>query len=160
MNRNWLWSVLLFELFSLHLMFLLIRFKFRRNKKKPKTVQSWCHQKMIIKRRAFTPYTISLLLYYNLFDIKECVELMSVQIWQLSSPIWEFSVLESGILLTHWIGGKYLVFLSSLSVKTRDSSAFSVCIFFEESVFIFQFLNDKMHSYVKQNIIYDSKIEK
>ena len=31
----------------------------------------------------------------------------------------------------------------------RDSSAFSVCILFEESVFIFQFLDDKMHNYVK-----------
>ena len=50
--------------------------------------------------------------------------------------------------------------LSSRSVKMRDSSAFSVCIFFEESVFIFQFLNDKMHNYVKQNIIHHSKIEK
>ena len=40
-------------------------------------------------------------------------------------------------------GGKYLVFLSSRSVQMRDSSAFSVCTFIEESVFIFQFLNDK-----------------
>ena len=44
-------------------------------------------------------------------------------------------------------GGKYLVFLSSRSVQMRDSSAFSVCTFFEESVFIFQFLNDKIHTY-------------
>ena len=29
----------------------------------------------------------------------------------------------------------------------RDASDFSVCIFFEEIVFIFQFLNDKMHNY-------------
>ena len=49
-------------------------------------------------------------------------------------------------------GGKYLVFLSSRSVQMRDSSAFSVCIFFEESMLIFQFLNDEMHNYVKQSI--------
>ena len=30
----------------------------------------------------------------------------------------------------------------------RDSSAFSVCIFFEESVFILQFLDDEIHSHV------------
>ena len=57
-------------------------------------------------------------------------------------------------------GGKFLVFLSSRFVKLRDSSAFSVCIFFEENVFIFQFLNDEIHSYVLFDIIVCSKIEK
>ena len=57
-------------------------------------------------------------------------------------------------------GAKYLVFVSSRSVKMRDSSTFSVCILFEESVFIFQFLNDKMHNYVKQNINVQSIIQK
>ena len=42
------------------------------------------------------------------------------------------------------IGGKYLVFVSSCSVKMRGSSAFSVCILFEENVFIFQFLDDEI----------------
>ena len=56
------------------------------------------------------------------------------------------------------LGGKYLTFLSSRSVKMRDSSAFSVCLFFEESVFIFQFLNDEMHNYVKHNC-FSLKIE-
>ena len=37
------------------------------------------------------------------------------------------------------LGGKYLLFFSSRSVKMRDSSAFSVCILFEENVFIFNF---------------------
>ena len=50
-------------------------------------------------------------------------------------------------------GGKYLVFLSSRSVKMSDSSAFSVCILFEKSVFIFQFLNIKMHNYASFDII-------
>ena len=36
------------------------------------------------------------------------------------------------------VGGKYLVFLSSRSVKMSNSSTFSVCIFLGESVFIFQ----------------------
>ena len=57
-------------------------------------------------------------------------------------------------------GGKFLVFLSSRFVKLRDSSAFSVCIFFEENVFIFQFLNDKMHCYVKHNITVNFIIQK
>ena len=42
----------------------------------------------------------------------------------------------------------------------RDSSALSVCIFFEESVFIFQFLDDEIHSYDLFDIIVHSKIEK
>ena len=46
------------------------------------------------------------------------------------------------------LGAKYLVFVFSRSVKMRASSAFSVCILFEESVFIFQLLNNKMQSYV------------
>ena len=58
------------------------------------------------------------------------------------------------------LGGKYLVFLSSRSVKMRGFSAFSVCIFFEESVFIFQFLNDKMHNYVLFDIIVHFIIQK
>ena len=56
-------------------------------------------------------------------------------------------------------GGKYLVFVSSCSVKMRDL-AFSVWILFEESVFIFQFLNNKMHKCVKQNLIVHSIIQK
>jgi hypothetical protein len=49
------------------------------------------------------------------------------------------------------LGAKYFVFVSSRSVKIRASSAFSVCILFEESVFIFQFLNDKMHCQTQHN---------
>ena len=43
-------------------------------------------------------------------------------------------------------------FLSRLVLSKRENLAFSVCILFEESVFIFQILNDKMDNYVKQNI--------
>ena len=42
----------------------------------------------------------------------------------------------------------------------KDSSAFSVCILFEENVFLFQFLNDEMHDYVKKNIIVHFIIQK
>ena len=58
------------------------------------------------------------------------------------------------------LGAKYLVFLSSRSVKMRDSSAFSVCILFEESVFIFQFLNNKMHNYALFDVIVHFVIQK
>ena len=50
--------------------------------------------------------------------------------------------------------------LKKLILSPRDSSAFSVCILFEENVFIFQFLNDEIHSYVLFDIIVHSKIEK
>ena len=55
----------------------------------------------------------------------------------------EQSIIKSKMFEYKESGGKYLVFLSSHFVKMRDSSAFSVCTFFEESVFLFQFLNDK-----------------
>ena len=42
----------------------------------------------------------------------------------------------------------------------RGSSAFSVCILFEDNVFIFQFLNDKMYSYVVFDIIVHFIIKK
>ena len=58
------------------------------------------------------------------------------------------------------LGGKYLAFVSSRSVKMRGSSAFSVYILFEENVFIFKFLNDKIHSYVVFDTILHSIIQK
>ena len=47
-----------------------------------------------------------------------------------------------------YLGGKYLVFVSSRSVKMRGSSAFSVCRFFRKV------------DYVKQNIIVHFIIQK
>ena len=47
------------------------------------------------------------------------------------------------------LGGKYLVFLSSRSVKMRGFSFLSLY----KSLFIFQFFNVKMYNYDKQNII-------
>ena len=48
-------------------------------------------------------------------------------------------------------------FFSAL-VQMREFSVFSVCILFEESVCIFQFLNDKMHR--KQNMTVNVIIQK
>ena len=53
-------------------------------------------------------------------------------------------------------GGKYLVFVSSRSVKMRGFSFLSLY----KSVFIFQFLNVKMYNYGKQNIIVNFIIKK
>jgi hypothetical protein len=61
------------------------------------------------------------------------------------------------------LGAKYLVFVSSRSLKTRELSFALFGNFlrlFEESVFVFQFLNDKIHNYVKQNIIVNFIIQK
>ena len=51
-------------------------------------------------------------------------------------------------LFVKYFGAKYLVFISSRSVKMKASSAFSICIIFEKSAFIFQFLNNKMYRYI------------
>ena len=50
-------------------------------------------------------------------------------------------------LLNGVLGGKYLFFVSSGSVKMRGFSFLSLY----KSVFIFQFLNVKMYDYEKQN---------
>ena len=51
------------------------------------------------------------------------------------------------------LGAKYLVFVSSRSVKLRELSFAQFVDFFWESVCFFQFWNDKIHNYVKENII-------
>jgi hypothetical protein len=61
------------------------------------------------------------------------------------------------------IGAKYLVIVSSRSLKMGEFSFAQFGNFlrlFDESVFIFQFLSDKIHNYVKQNIIVNFVIEK
>ena len=59
-------------------------------------------------------------------------------------------------ILTDQLGGKYLVFVSSRSVKMRGFSFLSLY----KSLFIFQFLNVKMYNYGKQNIIVNFIIKK
>ena len=51
-------------------------------------------------------------------------------------------------------------FLSPLVLSKWEDLAFSVCMLFEESVFIFQFLNNKMHNYVLFNTFVHFFIQK
>ena len=51
-------------------------------------------------------------------------------------------------------------FLSPLVLSKWEDLAFSVCMLFEESVFIFQFLNNKMHNYVLFNTFVHFIIQK
>ena len=59
----------------------------------------------------------------------------------------------------YYFGAKYLVFVSSRSFKMRELS-FAQFAYFLGQVFIFQFLNDKIHNYVKQNITVNFIIKK
>ena len=54
------------------------------------------------------------------------------------------------------LGGKYLLFVSSRSVKMRGFSFLSLY----KSLFIFQILNVKMYNYGKENIIVNFIIKK
>ena len=58
--------------------------------------------------------------------------------------------------MTRYLGGKYLFFVSSRSVKMRGFSFLSLY----KSVFIFQLLNVKMYNYGKQNTIVNFIIKK
>ena len=61
------------------------------------------------------------------------------------------------------LGAKYLVFVSSCSLKTRELRFALFGNFlrlFEESVFVFQFLNDKIHNYVLFDIIWYTFLKK
>ena len=51
-------------------------------------------------------------------------------------------------------------YLSPLVLSRWEDLAFSVSRLFEKSVFIIQFLNDKMHNYAKQNITKNFNIKK
>ena len=53
-----------------------------------------------------------------------------------------------------------ICFLSPLVLSKLEDLAFSVCMLFEESVFIFQYLNNEMHKCVKKNIIVHFIIKK
>ena len=57
-----------------------------------------------------------------------------------------------------WVGNIW--FLSPLVLAKQEDLAFSVCMPFEESMFIFQFLNKKMHNYVLFAIIVHFNIQK
>ena len=73
------------------------------------------------------------------------------------SRLTSFSTLKDFIgLIEIVLGGKYLFFVSSRSVKMRGFSFLSLY----KSVFIFQFLNVKMYNYGKQNIIVNFIIKK
>ena len=82
-----------------------------------------------------------------------CVILASSFTKEIAQPLRQngFLVFLEGVQ-----GGKFLVFVSSRSVKMRGFSFLS----FEESVFILQFLNDKVHNYVKQNLIVHFIVQK
>ena len=51
-------------------------------------------------------------------------------------------------------------FLPPLVLSKWEDLAFSVCMLFEESVFIFQFLNNKMHNYALFNTFVHFNIQK
>ena len=54
-----------------------------------------------------------------------------------------------------------IVFFRSLKTRELSFAQFGNFLrLLEESVFIFQFLNDKIHNYVKQNIIVNFSIQK
>ena len=58
------------------------------------------------------------------------------------------------------IGAKHLVFVSSRSVKLRELSFAQFVDFLGESLFIFQFLNAKIYSYVLFDVIVNFIIQK
>ena len=61
--------------------------------------------------------------------------------------------------MTSILGAKYLVLSPLLPSKPeKNVSDCSVYIFFGESVFTFQFLNAKIHNYVKKNHIFVNSI--
>ena len=71
--------------------------------------------------------------------------------------VFEISNTDKNILNeSYYLGGEYLVFVSSRSVKMRGFSFLSLY----KSLFIFQFLNVKMYNYSKQNIIVNFIIQK
>ena len=68
----------------------------------------------------------------------------------------EVQIVYRLFLVNCYLGGKYLFFVSSHSVKMRGFSFLSLY----QSVFIFQFLDVKMYNYGKQNIIVNFIIKK
>ena len=78
-----------------------------------------------------------------------------MQIASLTSQL-HFKQQKIQVVCKGGLGGKYLFFVSSRSVKKRGFSFLSLY----KSVFIFQFLDVKMYNYGKQNIIVNFIIKK
>ena len=64
------------------------------------------------------------------------------------------------VFVPYFLGGKYLVFASSHSVKMREFSFLSLYTFWGKCVVFFQFLNDGIHNYVFSDIIVNFIIQK
>ena len=80
----------------------------------------------------------------------------SVQMRMLTH-LFNFKAIEWTV---QWAKVGNIWYLSPLVLSKWEDLAFSVSRLFEKSVFILQFLNDKMHNYVKQNITKNFNIKK
>ena len=95
----------------------------------------------------------------NSTEIDALYDDLSLQTFVLASAVAGTSDIDGQTAAATQIGAKYLVFVSSCSDKMREFISYA-CILLEESEFIFQFLNDKMHNYVKQNLTTNFNIQK
>ena len=77
------------------------------------------------------------IIQYNYYDGEEIGWFQISYEGNIISVVTPDVMASNGVIHVIDKGGKYLFFLSFCSVKMRDSSAFSFCIFFEESVLIF-----------------------
>ena len=101
----------------------------------------------------------------NRFALDQCIRLTKGRTLKLRRFVkalltihtkWTQYTSQFFIFTTSVLGGKYLFFVSSRSVKMRGFSFLS----FYKSGFIFQFLNVKMYNYGKQNMIVNFIIKK
>ena len=97
--------------------------------------------------------------YSNIINDYVLTHMLTVHDKPYKCSICDFTTKEKIKLLKHIEVWNIWVFFSSRSLKMRENilvllSWFClVCVFFEGSVFVFQFLNDNIHNYVKKNII-------
>ena len=77
---------------------------------------------------------------------------------QLDHPFRTSANFHDFWVLDYWEGSIW--FLNPLVLSKWEDLAFSVCMLFEESVFIFQVLNNKTHKCIEQNIIVHFIIQK
>ena len=107
---------------------------------------TWCNNQFFSKlRKYFIKFRIS-----NFYDSSFTISDSTPVILTLG-----YNGLASSLNchFTRFAGAKYLVFVSSYSVKLKELSFAQFVYFFGKNVFIFQFLNDKIYNYVLFDII-------
>ena len=113
------------------------------------------HRKFFQRLFFVSAFPVGYLSYKDTYMVSTLLKRNMIPLIRIALDFWFFLTSQFGCHL----GGKYLVFVSSRSVKMRGFSFLSLHAFWGKCVY-FQFLNNKMHNCVLFAIIVHFNIQK